>query len=94
MGMIERITQAEAARDLTGILERVRAHGVSFEIVRGDQVVARLGPPPAIAKVCAVEQFVEMWKRMPRLDPEDAAQFDADLIAIRKELPMQNRQWD
>ena len=95
MGMIERITEAEAAKDLASILERVRTQGVSFEIVRGEQVVARLEPPPAAAqKAGSIGDLIEALRKLPPLSAEDSAAWEKDLADIRKEAPMQIREWE
>jgi hypothetical protein len=77
LGLIVRITEAEAVRDVAALLDRVRTQGVTVEIVNGEEVVTRIAPPGNVetpsAKACKVEQFIELWKRLPRLDPEDAA---------------------
>ncbi len=95
MGIIERISEADAVRDIGGILERVRTQGASIEIVRGEEVVARVTPGmgPA-AGSCTIEQLIAVWKRLPRLEPDDSAAFEADLAAIRNEFPMQEREWE
>ena len=92
MGMIERISEADAARDLAGLLERVRTQGVCFEIVSGDKVVARLEPPAPTVKTVA--DLIEALRAVPQLTVEDSAAWEKDLADIRKELPMQNREWD
>ena len=95
MGRIERITEAEAARDLTGMVERVRSEGATFEIVRGEDVVARLVPPPSEpSKIGTMAGLLEAMRKFPPLSPEESAAFEKDLADIRKEMPMQNREWD
>ena len=42
------VSEAEAARDLSGILAKVRA-GEEVHIAQGDKTIAILQPPPAIA---------------------------------------------
>ena len=85
---------AEAERNLADLLNRVRDEGASFEIVRGDEVVACIVAPKPAPKTKTLGDFLEAMKSWPRLDPEDAAQFEADLEAIRKELPMPDVKWD
>ena len=97
MGIVVRITEAEAVRDLAGMLERVRTQGAVFDIVRGEVVVARLGAavsdeaPPKFGTMGAL---LEAMRKVPPLDPEDSLAFEKDLADIRKEFPMQNREWD
>ena len=97
MGMIERITEAEAARDLPGILDRVRIEGLTFEIVRGDQVVARLEPAATTEgapKFGTMDALLDALRKIPPLDPDDSRAFEKDLGDIRREFPMQIREWD
>lgn len=92
---VHRISEREAAENLSGVLDRVR-DGESFEVVRDDQVVARIVPsaPVKRAKVKTLAELVAAIQSGPRLDPEDSVAFEKDLEAIRKAFPMQEREWD
>ncbi len=100
MGVIVRITETEAVRDLGALLERVRTQGISIEILRGADVVARLSPPETDDKEAKLESrptlndLIAAIRSGPRLDPEDSLAFERDLADIRREMSMQNREWD
>ena len=100
MGLNVRITEAEAVRDMGALLERVRTQGISVEILRGEEVVARLSPPESEGeakgqrKIVTLNDLIEAIRNGPRLDPEDSLAFERDLADIRKGMPMQNREWD
>jgi hypothetical protein len=63
MGRIERSTEADVVLDLAAVLERVRTQGMTFDIVRGADVVARLESPAvkdrqnSTDKACSFEQL-------------------------------------
>ncbi len=92
---VHRISEREAAENLSGVLDRAR-DGESFEITRGGEVVARIVPVASgkRAKVKTLADLVTAIQSGPRLDPEDSLAFEKDLEAIRKEFPMQEREWD
>jgi prevent-host-death family protein len=90
---VERITATEAARNFSDMLNRVRDQGASFEITRGNEVVARIVPAEP-RKNFTVGDFIELWKRLPRLDPEDAAKFEDDLAQIRRKAVLPEPKWD
>ena len=87
-----KITATEASRRFSDILNRAQYRGESFDVVRGGKVVARIGP--AVEKRLTAGEFSELWKSWPRLDPEDAAQFEEDLKEIRASAPAAPYKWD
>ena len=91
---MERIPAAEAERNLADLLNRVRDEGASFEIVRGDEVVACIVAPKPAPKITTVGDFLKALEKIPPLDPAEAAAFEADLEAIRKEFPAPESKWD
>lgn len=92
---MERITADKAARTFSGLLERVRDEGESFEIMSGGEVVARIMPAAEPSpKTKTLGEFVEAMRTWPRLDPEDAMAFEKDLAEIRKEFPIPDNEWD
>ena len=93
MGIIVRITEAEAVRDISALLERVRTQGVSGEILRGDEVVARLEPAPE-PKRKTMASLISAMSQLPPLSEEDSTAWELDLADIRKSMPMQIREWD
>ena len=87
-----KITATEASRNFSDILNRAQYRGESFEVTRAGEVVARI--EPVRRKRMTVGEFRELWKTWPRLDPEDAAQFEKDLADIRASAPSAPYKWD
>ncbi|NJO35945.1 MAG: type II toxin-antitoxin system Phd/YefM family antitoxin [Rhodospirillales bacterium] len=87
-----RITATEAARNFSDILNRAQYRGESFEVTRGGEVVATIKPDGR--KGLTVGQLRELWKTWPRLDPEDAKQFEEDIKEIRASAPSPPSKWD
>jgi antitoxin (DNA-binding transcriptional repressor) of toxin-antitoxin stability system len=87
-----RITATEAARNFSDILNRAQYKGEVFEVTRGGEVVATIRA--ANKKVLTAGEFRELWKTWPRLDPEDAKQFEEDLKEIRASAPSPPSKWD
>jgi len=81
---MERINVADAQRDFTALVNRVYRQGVSVDVERDKQVIARLSPvrPPATLKM---RDLPMLLARLPRLE-EDAAPFGDDLRAIRRQF--------
>lgn len=90
---MERISATEAARNLSDILNRVRYQGASFEIARGNEVVARIVPatPPRTVKVADLDK---LFASLPKLGLEDAERFEEDLRSIRREATLPESKWD
>jgi antitoxin (DNA-binding transcriptional repressor) of toxin-antitoxin stability system len=76
------ITATELARNLSQVLNRVRYKGETFRVLRGTDVVAEIGPPPADLRFTA-KDFVDLLRRLPR--PDD--KFADDLEWIRNNQP-------
>jgi antitoxin (DNA-binding transcriptional repressor) of toxin-antitoxin stability system len=91
--MIERISATNAARNFSDLINRVRYQGTSFEIERGNEVIARIVPAgtPVILKITELN---EQWTRLPRLDPEDAVLFEEDLKDIHQNASLPDAVWD
>ncbi len=89
---MERLSATEAARRFSDLLNRVRYQGASFEIARGNEVVARIVPaaPPRTVKVADLD---ELFEQLPRLDPEDAERFEKDLRSIRRDASLPESKW-
>lgn len=101
MGIIERITEAEAIRDISGLLDRVRVDGVSVEIVRGDSVVARLSPGLADALETAnapkhgtIDALLKALDKVPAAPAEECEAWERELADLRRQSPTQVREWD
>ena len=82
-----RINADEAARQLDALLERVRKEGESFELARGDEVVARLVPAPSErgGRDFDAVALTELFRQLPDLG-DDAEAFAQDVESVRKSL--------
>ena len=91
--MMERVSATEAARRFSDLLNRVRYQGASFEIARGKEIVARIVPasPPRVVKLAELD---ELLAKIPRLAPEDSAQFESDVDAMRRLAVTPEPKWD
>lgn len=87
-----RISATDASRNFSDILNRAQYRGESFEVMRGGEVVARI--EPTRPKRVTLGEILDAWKTWPRLDPEDAAQFEEDLKEIRTSAPSPPSKWD
>jgi hypothetical protein len=66
-----------------------RDHGLPKSQVAREAVARYLSPPSATResrRVTALD-LAERWPGLPRLTPEEAAAFDADIVASRSVLP-------
>jgi antitoxin (DNA-binding transcriptional repressor) of toxin-antitoxin stability system len=87
-----RITATEAQRQFSDILNRVRYRGEEFEVMRGGETVARIEPPRQ--RFTTVGELRQLWKTLPKLDPEEAKRFEEDLRQIRAGAKMQDPKWE
>lgn len=89
---MERMTVADAGRDLGSLVNRVYSEGISVELEQGDKVVARITPgvPPSPVKVGDLNAFLQ---GLPQLG-DDAEAFDRDLRDIRRQFPAEADPWD
>lgn len=92
MDAINRLTVAEAERNLSQLIDRIQADGNSIELSRGDRVVAVLSPSVPRSPL-QVHELNEFLRQLPRLD-DDAEAFAADVAMIRRELPTEANPWD
>ncbi len=67
--MDTRITATELALSLSDVLNRVRYKGEHFTVERNGEPVATIEPvePP---KQITLGEFLEIWKTLPKPDPE------------------------
>ena len=76
--MAGRITATDAARRFSDVLNQVSYQGAEFDIVRGNEVVARLVPAAPPGGV-ALDRLDELARSLPRLGPSEAARFARDI---------------
>jgi antitoxin (DNA-binding transcriptional repressor) of toxin-antitoxin stability system len=88
---MDRISVADAERDFAGLIARVYSEGISVELQRGDQVIARITPaaPQSPLKVRDLNAFLQS---LPKLG-DDAEMFLEDLRAIRRGIPTETDPW-
>lgn len=84
-------------RDLARALSRwAREHGMpKSQVVR--EAVTRYclpGVPEMPASTVTAASFVARWAALPRLAPEEAIAFEADIDAARRELPGAPDTWE
>jgi antitoxin (DNA-binding transcriptional repressor) of toxin-antitoxin stability system len=91
--MMNRISASHAARNFSALVNRVRYQGESFEIERGNEVIARI-IPAAPSATLSIADLDEQWAQLPRLAPEDAALFEASLQDIRPNTTLPGSPWD
>ena len=82
--MTTMITVTAAARNFSDVINRVHYQGQTFLLTRGGTVVARLS---AAETVLTGADFARLWQDRPRLEPEDAAAWDAELLETKASLP-------
>ncbi len=89
---MERINVTQAVRHFSDIVNRVCYQGVIVELERENKVIARISPaspnPPL-----QVKDLNRLFAELPTLD-DDANAFKKDFADIRKQVPMEQNQWD
>ena len=81
--MAQTLTVTEVVRNFAEYVNRVAYRRESFVLVRGTKPVAELRPLPSGTRL---SELPGMMEALPRLSPEDAGGFAADLDAARSEL--------
>jgi prevent-host-death family protein len=81
--MIIRVTVTEVFRNFSEYVNRVVYRGDRFTLTRGGKPVAELGPVPAGTRLGELPALLDA---LPRLSPEEAEAFAADLDRAREEL--------
>ena len=76
--MADKISATDAARRFSDVLNQVRYQGAEFDIVRGNEVVARLVPAAPPGGV-ALDRLDELVRSLPRLGPREARLFALDI---------------
>jgi prevent-host-death family protein len=76
------ITATALAKNLSDVLNRVKYRGERFVVVRNNEPVATIGPPPEKPTITWAE-FVTLLRELPRPDPE----FADDLEEIQASQP-------
>lgn len=91
--MPTRLTVAEAVKNFSEILGRVRFRGERFVLIKGGKPIAELGPTDAAAPA-RLRELSAMLQALSHLEPEDADQFARDLDSGLKVIgPMPGVTW-
>ncbi len=89
---MERISATQAARQFSDLLNRVAYQGQSFEVERGNKVVARLEPVTTPIRGIPVQDLNRVFAELPSLG-DDAEAFAADVEAVDQALPPEVDPW-
>ncbi len=81
--MLNERSVTEVARNFSEYINRVAHGGERFLLMRGRRPVAELRPVP---RGRPVSELPEILRSLPRLSPDEAEAFAADLEAAREEL--------
>ncbi|MCX4079430.1 antitoxin [Rickettsia rhipicephali] len=81
--MAQIIRATEFVRSFSDIMNRVDYKGKSFDLQKGNHIVARI-TPAEIKPSITVRDLEEAFKNGPHLDPEDADQCMKNLEEIRR----------
>jgi hypothetical protein len=89
---MDRISVADAARDLPALVSRVISEGTCVELEQDNQAIACLSPvrPKSTLKV---RDLIAFLQSLPKLG-DDADAFSEDVKAIRGEFPAEIDPWD
>lgn len=87
------ITVTEAARSFADIIGRVYYRGEEFDIKKGGQVVAHLGPSKNRSTLKAAE-LNYFFAEGPKLSEEDVEAFEKELSLIRASGGEFKNPWD
>jgi antitoxin (DNA-binding transcriptional repressor) of toxin-antitoxin stability system len=89
-----KVSATEAARQFSDIMNRVKFQGQSFEVMRGNEAVARIVPAGPSSPV-QVKDLNAFFRNLPSLDSGDLDNFEQDLAMIRSQAGTEDRnEWD
>lgn len=82
--MAELVTVTEVSRRFSDIINRVQYQNRAFLLTRGGQVVAHLSAPTSAP--IAFDEFLRLWQARPRLEADDAAHWETELMEAKGQL--------
>lgn len=86
------ISVTEAARNFSDVINRVYYQGQTYLLTRGGVVVAQL---TGSDKTLSSAELLRRWENRPRLDPDDAGNWEQDLADMRAAFTMpEDTSWD
>ena len=86
------ISATEFARNLSSLLNEVCYQGVSLDVRRGKDIVARVSPPEPVPGF-PIGRLNEFFASLPRLTRGDADDFLEDLEALDRTLVGSSDPW-
>jgi len=89
---MERISVTQAVRQFSDLMNRVFYQGTIVELERGNKVIARISPVSQKSPL-KVKNLNKFFNELPSLS-KDAKAFAKDLTNIRKQIPLEQNQWD
>jgi antitoxin (DNA-binding transcriptional repressor) of toxin-antitoxin stability system len=89
--IVERISAAEAAEHLPELLAHVASDGVTYEITQHEAVVARVVPA---VKSVTLGELDRLFAQLPLLGTEEAALWEAELDALRRDMKAPESPWE
>lgn len=87
---MESISVTQAARGFSDLLNRVHYQGISFELTRGNRVIALLSPAEA-PRGAPIERLDGLFASFPKLEDDD--DWEAELDELRANLPKDQDPW-
>ncbi len=86
------ISVTEASRNFSDVINRVYYQGQTYLLTRGGVIVAELS---GAQKSLSAKELLSRWDDRPRLDPDDAANWEQDLADMRAAFTgPENSSWD
>jgi len=86
------ISVTEASRNFSDVINRVYYLGQTYLLTRGGVVVAQL---TGSNKTLSFAELLRRWETRPRIDPDDAANWEQDLADMRAAFTMpEGASWD
>ena len=73
------ITATQLSRNFSDLLNQVRYQHVTLEVMRGNELVAYVSPPPVVAAGYPIDQLDRLLAGLPRLSAEEAQHFLDDI---------------
>lgn len=88
------ITATEATRMFSDLLNKVHYQGKTYEIKRGRDVIAKIGPAQTAGKGFAVSELNAFFANLPALDEEERVQLKKTLKEVRSKIKAEKDPWD
>jgi antitoxin (DNA-binding transcriptional repressor) of toxin-antitoxin stability system len=82
----------DAQKDFTNLVDKVFSQGISIDLERDDQVIARLTPARS-RPAMTIGEFNAFLRSLPSLE-DDADRFADDVREIRSGFPTETNPWD